>query len=117
MQLSKYLILIHQGVEQAVAFPAHVKHLDIWNYIRRESPGAQVLSAGFFADESDGFWHGGVSESLRITSRPQDGILIQRMLRSRERRNWDLRVLVWEACEAARRSGPRRQSPELSFSL
>jgi hypothetical protein len=117
MQLSKYLILLHQGVEQAIAFPAHVKHQDIWDYIRRESPAAKVLSAGFFADEPEGFWHGGVSETLKLASRPQDGLLIQRMTRSRDRRNWDLRVLVWEACEAARRAGPNIRAPELAMSL
>ena len=117
MQLAKYLILFSQGNEQAVTFPANIQHADVFRYIRRESPAVQAVSAGFFADEPEGFWHGGVSESLKMTSRPQDGLLIQRMLRSRDRRNWDLRVLVWEACEAARRRGPRRQSPEVSMSL
>jgi hypothetical protein len=116
MELAKYLILFWQGSEQAVAFPAQLSHLNVFNYMRRESPGLQAVGAGFFADEAAGFWHGGVSESLKLTSRPQDGLLIQRMLNSRARRNWDLRVLVWEACEASRRNGPRRQSPELSIS-
>ncbi|HNS69508.1 MAG TPA: hypothetical protein PKN68_06255 [Verrucomicrobiota bacterium] len=115
MQLSKYLILLYQGTEQAIAFPAHVKHLDIWNYIRHESPGAQAVSAGFFADEAEGFWHGGLSETLKLASRPQDGLLLQRMLRSRNRNDWDLRVLVWEACEAARRSGPKVRAPQLAI--
>jgi len=117
MQLSKYLILLYGGVEQAVTFPAHVQHKDVWDYIRGESPNAEVLSAGFFADEAEGFWHGGVSETLKLASRPQDGVLIRRMLDSRDRRNWDLRVLVWEACESARRNGPKVQAPEVAMSL
>lgn len=117
MQLAKYLVLLYQGAEQAVTFPAHIQHADVFRYIRRESPSAQSVSAGFFADESEAFWHGGLSETLKLQSRPQDGLLIQRMLRSRDRRNWDLRVLVWEACEAARRSGPRRQSPQMAMSF
>ena len=117
MELAKYFILLWQGTEQAVTFPANIQHADVFRYIRRESPAVQAVSAGFFADEAAGFWHGGVSESLKLTSRPHDGLLIQRMLNSRARRNWDLRVLVWEACEAARRNGPRRQSPESSMSL
>ena len=117
MELAKYLILFWQGSEQAVAFPAQLSHLAVFDYMRKESPGLQAVGAGFFADESTGFWHGGVSESLKLTSRPQDCLLIQHMLNSRARRNWDLRVLVWEACEAARRSGPQRRSPEISMSF
>lgn len=117
MQLSKYLILLYGGVEQAVTFPAHVQHKDVWNYIHHESPAARILSAGFFADDEGGFWHGGVSETLKLSSRPQDGLLIRRMLDSRDRRNWDLRVLVWEACESARRNGPKVRAPEVSMNL
>ena len=51
--------------------------------------------------------------------RIEDGLLIQAMLRSRNRRDWDLRGLVWEACVAARGSTPRatRQFPQTWFGL
>jgi hypothetical protein len=117
MELTKYLIIAWQGTEQAVAFPGHVKHVDVFNFIRREAPQVRAVSAGFFADGPGGFWHGGVSESLKLQSRPQDGLLIDRMLRSRDRRNWDLRVLVWEACEAARHRGPRVGAPQIAMGI
>jgi len=117
MELAKYLVLIWQGHEQAVTFPGHIQHADVLRYIRHESPTVQAVSAGFFADDTAGFWHGGVSESLKLTSRSQDGDLLMRMLKSHDRRNWDLRVLVWEACEAARRNVPRVNTPHMFMSV
>ena len=103
MELSKYLIIERRGEPQAVAFPRNVNELDVWEYIHREDPRAHLVSAGFFLDDKSEWWHGGESEALHIKSRQQDGQIIQMMLRSRDRRDWDLRVLVWEACESARR--------------
>ncbi|MEI6394485.1 MAG: hypothetical protein WCT12_25685 [Verrucomicrobiota bacterium] len=117
MELAKYIILLWQGQEQAVAFPMHVKHADVWNHIRRECPAAQAVSAGFFADEPGASWLGGVSETLKLQSRPQDGLLIQRMLHSRDRRNWDLRVMVWEACEAVRRRCIAHNPPAFAMGM
>jgi hypothetical protein len=111
MNLTKYLIFAWRGAEQALAFPSHIGHADVFNYVCREAPGARALSAGFFHDGSEGWWHGGVSETLKLGSRLQDGELIRAMLRSRDRRDWDLRVLVWEACEAARHRGQKVEEP------
>lgn len=45
-----------------------------------------------------------LSEAFILECRPQDGLTIERMLKSRDRQNWDLRIMAWEACEAASRS-------------
>jgi hypothetical protein len=115
MQLAKYIILLWQGREHAVAFPENIQHADVFNYIRRDNPNARAVSAGFFHDEQDAFWHGGQSETLGLPSRPQDAHHIQTMLKSADRRLWDLRVLVWEACEASRRRVPAMQTPVMSL--
>jgi len=117
MELAKYIILVWRGQEQPVAFPMHVQHADVWNYMRREDSGLRAVSAGFFADAGGAFWHGGVSDTLNLRSRSQDGLLIQRMLRSRDRRNWDLRVMVWEACEVTRRRGVAHNPPALAMGM
>ena len=115
MQLAKYIILQWQGREQAVAFPENVQHADVFRYIHRDNPAFRAVSAGFFCDEPGAFWHGGESLTLGIQSRPQDAQHIQSMLKSADRRLWDLRVLVWEACEASRRREPAMRSPEMSL--
>ena len=115
MQLAKYIILQWQGREHAVAFPENVQHAAVFDYIRRNNPAARAVSAGFFYEEPGVFWHGGESLTLGIQSRPQDANHIQTMLNSADRRLWDLRVLVWEACEASRRREPAMRSPEMSL--
>ena len=115
MQLAKYIILLWQGNEQAVAFPENVKHDHVYDYIRRENPAIRAVSAGFFSDAGDALWHGGASDTLGLSSRPTDAQHIHKMLKSEDRRHWDLRVLVWEACESSRRSDPAMQSPDISF--
>jgi len=115
MQLAKYIILQWQGREHAVAFPENVQHAAVFDYIRRDNPAVRAVSAGFFYEEPDAFWHGGESETLGLPSRPQDAQHIQAMLKSPDRRLWDLRVLVWEACEASRRHEPMMQTPGMSL--
>ena len=115
MQIAKYIILLWQGREHAVAFPETVQHADVFHYIRRDNPNARAISAGFFYEEPGVFWHGGESLTLALQSRPQDAQHIQSMLKSADRRLWDLRVLVWEACEASRRREPAMRSPEMSL--
>ena len=115
MQLAKYIILLWQGREHAVAFPGNIQHSAMFEYIRRDNPAARAVSAGFFYEEPGAFWHGGESETLGIPSRPQDAQHIQSMLKSPDRRLWDLRVLVWEACEASRRREPMMRSPAIAF--
>lgn len=115
MQLAKYIILQWQGREHAVAFPENVQHSAVFDYIRRDNPAARALSAGFFYEEPGAFWHGGESLTLGIQSRPQDAHHIQTMLSSADRRLWDLRVLVWEACEASRRREFVDREPAMSM--
>ena len=115
MELAKYIILLWQGREHAVAFPGNIQHSAVFEYIRKDNPAAQAVSAGFFHAEPDAFWHGGESETLGLPSRPQDALHIQSMLKSPDRRLWDLRVLVWEACEAHRRQKPQFATPGISM--
>src|ERR1035437_7714258 len=115
MQLAKYIILQWQGREHAVAFPENVQHAAVFNHIRRDSSAARAVSAGFFYEEPGAFWHGGQSETLGLPSRPQDAHHIQAMLNSADRRLWDLRVLVWEACEASRRREFFDREPAMSM--
>ena len=115
MELAKYIILQWQGREHAVAFPRNIQHSAVFEYIRKDNPAARAVSAGFFYEEPGAFWHGGESETLGLPSRPQDAQHIQSMLKSPDRRLWDLRVLVWEACEASRRREPMMRSPGMSL--
>ena len=115
MELAKYIILQWQGREHAVAFPRNIQHSAVFEYIRKDNPAARAVSAGFFYEEPGAFWHGGESETLGLPSRPQDAQHIQSMLKSPDRRLWDLRVLVWEACEASRRREPTMKSPAIAF--
>ena len=108
MELAKYIVLLWHGREQAVAFPQNTQHAAVFNYIGRQSPETKAVSAGFFLDEPEVFWHGGESESLRLTSRAQDAGIIQAMIRSRDRRIWDLRLIAFEAQQSV-----HRQSQEL----
>jgi hypothetical protein len=117
MELSKYLILRRNGEPQAVTFPRNVKHLHIWDYIHREDPHVELLSAGSFLDDPGSWWHGGESKTLKLKSSPENGQIIHMMIHARDRRDWDLRVIVWEACEEARRNGARLQTPEMSMSF
>jgi hypothetical protein len=52
---------------------------------------------------------------LEAVSRPQDAQHIQSMLKSPDRQLWDLRVLVWEACESARRQTRQFFTPGISI--
>ena len=115
MQLAKYIILQWQGREHAVAFPGNIQHSAVFEFIRKNNPAARAVSAGFFHAEADAFWHGGQSETLGLSSRLQDAQHIQSMLKSPDRRLWDLRVLVWEACEASRRQTFVNREPAMSM--
>jgi hypothetical protein len=114
MEFAKYIILLHDGKEQAVTFPQTVQHVDVFNYIRRQHPDIKVVSAGMFHD--DPWWHGGESLTLGIKSRPEDAKLIQSMIKSTDRHLWDLRVMVWEACESSRHRAVAMTGPEMSLS-
>ena len=111
MEFAKYIILLWQGREQTVTFPQTVQHVDMFNYIRHQHPDIKVVSAGMFHD--DPWWHGGESLTLGLKSRPDDSKLIQTMLKSNDRHLWDLRVMVWEACESSRRHAVAMTGPEM----
>ena len=91
---SKFIIILIQGREQVVAFPFHVQHSAIFEYVRRENPQVQVVSAGFFIADGDIFWLGGRSETLDLDSRPQDAALLKSFLVSQDRSLWDLTLLT-----------------------
>ncbi|MEI8290570.1 MAG: hypothetical protein WCH99_13960, partial [Verrucomicrobiota bacterium] len=93
----------------------NIQHSAVFEYIRKDNPAARAVSAGFFYEEPGAFWHGGESETLGLPSRPQDAQHIQSMLKSADRRLWDLRVLVWEACEASRRQAFVNRAPTISM--
>jgi len=113
MDIAKYIILLWQGREQAVAFPQTIQHVDVFNYIQRDNPSVKAIAAGMFHAEP--WWHGGESLTLDLKSRPEDAQLIQALLQSADRRLWDLRVLAWEACEVSRRRVPPAKSPTIAF--
>jgi hypothetical protein len=91
---SKFIIILIQGREQVIAFPFHVQHSAIFEYVRRENPQVQVVSAGFFIADGDIFWIGGRSETLDLDSRPQDAALLKSFLVSQDRSLWDLTLLT-----------------------
>jgi hypothetical protein len=100
--MAKYVVICWQGREQVVTFPFQAKHAEILRYVSQECGAVQAISAGFFIDEADAFWHGGESTTLKLPSRPQDRQLIQAFLSSSDRRLWDLTITAAEAQAAAR---------------
>jgi len=101
-EMAKYLVICWQGREQVVTLPFQAKHAEILRYVSQECGEVQAISAGFFIDEQDAFWHGGESTSLNLKSRPEDKQLIQVFLTSADRRQWDLTIAAAEAEAAAR---------------
>jgi hypothetical protein len=91
---AKYIVLTWQGKEQVVSFPFRVKHADMMDYIREQTPDARAISAGFYFDGANAFWCGGESDSLALKSRPQDRQLLQFFFSSPDRRQWDLTLLT-----------------------
>jgi hypothetical protein len=91
---AKYIILTLDGREQVTVFAFHVQHADVFAYVKRECPEIGTVSAGFFFEGKDAFWHGGESESLSLKSRPQDGGLVRAFLSSPDREQWDLLALT-----------------------
>ena len=91
---AKYIIIVWNQQEQDIAFPEHVQHSAIFDYIRRENQQVQVVSAGFFMGDTDALWVGGESTSLDLPSRPQDAALVKAFLTSPDRSEWDLTLLT-----------------------
>ena len=91
---AKYIIIVWNQQEQVIAFPQHVQHSAIFDYIRQENPQVQVVSAGFFMGDTDALWVGGVSTSLDLPSRPQDAALVKAFLTSPDRSEWDLTLMT-----------------------
>jgi hypothetical protein len=99
---NKYIVLTWQGREQVTVFPFHVKHADVFSYMKRECPELEAISAGFFIVDNGAVWTTGNSESLNLTSRPEDRQAIESFLQSPDRQLWDLVRLSEEARLAAR---------------
>jgi hypothetical protein len=93
-EFAKYIVLTWGDREQVVSFPFKVKHADMMDYIREQTPDAQAASAGFYFDGANAFWCGGESDSLALKSRPQDLQLLRSFFSSPDRRQWDLTLLV-----------------------
>jgi hypothetical protein len=94
LEMAKYIVIIWKGKEQILAFPNHVQHSAALEYVGKESPQAQVISAGFFIADKEVLWAGGRSETLNLDSRPKDKGLINEFLASPDRSEWDLTILT-----------------------
>ena len=93
-EFAKYIVLTWNGREQVTVFPFKVKHADMMDYIREQTPDARATSAGFYYHGPDVFWHGGESDSLALKSRSQDRQLLQSFFSSPDRALWDLTLLT-----------------------
>jgi len=91
---AKYIIIVWNQQEQVIAFPQHVQHSAIFDYIRQENPQVQAVSAGFFMGDTNALWVGGESTSLDLPSRPQDTALVKSFLTSPDRSEWDLTLMT-----------------------
>jgi hypothetical protein len=101
-EFSKYIVLTWQGREQVTVFPFSMRHADVFSYMKRECPELEAVSAGLFIVDNGEVWSTGNSESLNLTSRPQDRQAIESFLESPDRQLWDLVRLSEQAREAAR---------------
>jgi hypothetical protein len=101
-EFNKYIVLRWQGREQVTVFPFATKHADVFGYMKRECPELEAISAGFFIVEGGEVWATGNSESLNLTSRPEDRQALESFLQSPDRQLWDLVRLSEQAREAAR---------------
>lgn len=102
-EFNKYIVLTWQGREQVTVFPFHVKHADVLAYMQRECPEIEAVSAGFYIAEADTVWCNGGSESLGLTSRPdEDRQALEDFFTSEDRAQWDLTQLSAEARAEAR---------------
>lgn len=115
MELAKYIIVVWQGREQAVTFPQNLQHVDVFRYMQQQDTGIKAVAAGMFLE--DPWWHGGDSVTLDLRSRQEDAVSVRQMLSSKDRRLWDLRVLVWEACEVSRRRTMTPNPPALAIGM
>ena len=93
-EASKYIVVIWNGQEQVVAFPNHVQHSHVFEYMRNENPNLTALSAGFFLGNTKALWVGGESSSLNLQARPQDTALVKAFLTSPDRQLWDLTLIT-----------------------
>lgn len=101
-EFNKYIVLRFNRREQVTVFPFAMKHADVFSYMKRECPELEPISAGFFIVDNGAVWTTGNSESLNLSSRPEDRQAIESFLQSPDRQLWDLLRLSEEAREAAR---------------
>jgi hypothetical protein len=101
-EFNKYIVLLWQGHEQVTVFPFAMKHAEVFRHMQRECPDLKAISAGFYIVEGGEVWCTGRSESLNLTSRPEDRQAIEALLETPDRQLWDLVRLSEEARQAAR---------------
>jgi len=101
-EFNKYIVLRFNRREQVTVFPFSLRHAEVFRHMKRECPELEAISAGFFIIEGGEVWTTGNSESLNLTTRPEDRQAIESFLESPDRQLWDLVRLSEEAREAAR---------------
>jgi hypothetical protein len=78
----KYIVFdTHMAGVTPLLFPEHVSHADLKNAFQ----GAPIVSAGFvdFNDVEGKLHCTGKSDTLGVCSRPEDEVLVNRLIKSR----------------------------------
>ena len=101
-EFHKYIILLWQGREQVTLIPFQMRHADVFEYMKSQCPELEALRAGLFIVANGAVWTTGNSESLNLTSRPEDAQAIEAFLASPDQQLWDLVRLSAEAQRMAK---------------
>jgi len=101
-EFAKYIVLLLDGREQVTVFPFQTRHVEVFDYVKTECPTAKAIAAGFFLREGESAYCFGHSESLDLSSRPEDRKALEAFFASTDRQLWDLTRLSAEAQASAR---------------
>ncbi|MGA2248420.1 MAG: hypothetical protein ABSH48_25915 [Verrucomicrobiota bacterium] len=101
-EFHKYIILLWNGREQVTVFPFEMRHAEVFHYMKRECPELEAVRAGFFFVDNGSVWCTGDSESLQLSSRPEDARALESFFASPDQQPWDLVRLCAEAQAASR---------------
>jgi hypothetical protein len=101
-EFHKYIILLWQGREQVTVIPFQMRHADVFAYMKGQCPELEAVRAGLFIVDNGTVWTTGNSESLNLSSRPEDALAIESFLASPDQQPWDLVRLCAEAQAASR---------------
>lgn len=101
-EFHKYIILSWNGREQVTVFPFEMRHAEVFHYMKRECPELEAVRAGFFFVDNGSVWCTGDSESLQLSSRPEDAKALESFFASPDQQPWDLVRLCAEAQAASR---------------